>query len=115
MSKKQVAEFWPAEERAAILNGPPWNLQVAKFWDVQEPRYSLVQGPAWLKLDEATGLLTGTPAGSGKVEVVVGAVLQRKVEELDLDRLAWGQIKVTGVTTEKMGPDIQKFTIEVGQ
>jgi hypothetical protein len=99
--------------RGRLSNGPVWNWQVVKVWDMQQPRYSLLQGPAWLKIDEATGLLTGTPAAPGKVQVVVAARLQREVEELDLDALAWGLRRVTGATTEKMGPAIQKFVIEV--
>jgi hypothetical protein len=113
VSKEQVPDFWPVEERPAILNGPVWNWQVVKFWDVQQPRYSLLQGPAWLKIDEATGLLTGTPGVLGKSQVVVAVTLQREVEELNLDDLAWGLRRVTGVTTEKIGPAIQKFVIEV--
>jgi hypothetical protein len=74
-----------------------------------------MQAPAWLKIDEATGLLTGTPVAPGKVQVVVAARLQREVEELDLDALAWGLRQVTGVTAEKMGPAIQRFVIEVRQ
>ncbi len=68
-----------------------------------------------LKIDEATGLLSGTPDVPGKVEVVVAARLQRVVEEIDLDALVWGVRRVTGVTTEKMGPAIQKFVIGVTQ
>ena len=112
---EQVADFWPVEERTAILQGPAWHRQVTNFWDIQEPRYAILQGPAWLKIDEATGLLTGTPDAPGKARVVVAATLQREVQELDLERLAWGHRRVTSVTTEKTGPAIQEFVIEVSQ
>lgn len=38
------------------------------------PHYSklaIVEGPAWLKIDPATGMLSGTPAAAGKVDVAV--------------------------------------------
>jgi hypothetical protein len=69
--------------------------------------------PSWLKIDEGTGWLTGTPDAPGKVQVVVTVRLHREVEDRDLDALAGGLRKVTGMTTEKMGPAIQKFVIEV--
>jgi hypothetical protein len=112
VSREQVADFWPVEERAAILNGPPWNLQVVKFWDVQETTYSLLEGPAWLRIDEATGLLSGKLDAPGKYQVVVAARLHRKLQELDLDALAWGLRRVTGEIVEEMGPSAQKFIIE---
>ena len=115
VSREQVSDFWPVEERPAILSGPVWNLQVVKFWDEQLPQFSLLQGPAWLTIDRASGLLTGTPVAQGRVRVVVEARLQREVEELDLDALSWGLRRVTGKTTEKMGPAKQRFSIEVRQ
>jgi len=33
----------------------------AGFWDQDIVRYHLHGAPAWLKIDEATGLITGTP------------------------------------------------------
>jgi hypothetical protein len=113
VTEEQVAEFWPPEERSAILRGPSWHRQVVKLWDIQEPRYALLEGPTWLKLDEETGLLSGRPEAAGRVHVVVAATLRREVQELDLERLAWGHRQVTRVTTERMGPVTQKFVIEV--
>ena len=112
VSREQVADFWPPGERLAILEGPVWNLQVVKFWDVQEAGYSLLEGPAWLRIDEATGLLSGKADAPGKYKVVVAARLQRKLEKLDLDALAWGLRRVTGEAFEEMGPSIQKFVLE---
>jgi len=113
VTEEQVADFWPLEERAAILQGPAWHRQVVAFWDVQEPRYALLERPAWLTIDEATGLLTGTPGVAGRARVVVAATLRREVQELDLERLAWGRRQVTGVTTEEVGPATQEFVINV--
>jgi len=43
------------------------NPEVANFWDVEHPKYA-VKGPSWLKLDEETGTLSGTPDAAGKSE-----------------------------------------------
>jgi len=32
-----------------------------RFWDVEENRFQLLEGPAWLTLDEQAGSLSGTP------------------------------------------------------
>jgi hypothetical protein len=113
ITKEQVPDFWPPEEREAILQGPPWQREVVSFWDVQQPRFALLEGPAWLTIDEATGLLAGTPDAPGKARVIVAVTLHREVEELDLERLAWGHRVVTGITTEAVGPATQEFVIEV--
>ncbi len=63
----------------------------AAFWDAEKPRFALSKGPAWLKMDPATGILGGTPgaADAGEVEV----------------RIA--------VETPGVGSDAQTFTIRV--
>ncbi len=113
VTEEQVPDFWPAEEVDAILAAPSWHRQVTNFWDVQEPRYALQQGPPWLKIDGGTGLLSGTPDAPGKAQVVVAATLQREVDDLDLEALAWGRRQVTSTTTETMGPAIQEFVVEI--
>ena len=35
--------------------------QVSGYFDIERPKFTLTRGPAWLKTDEATGLLRGTP------------------------------------------------------
>ena len=45
--------------------------QVSGYFDIEKPRFALERGPAWLKIDEATGVLSGTPGrrrqgGSGR-------------------------------------------------
>ncbi len=113
VTAEQVPNFWPPEERAAILQGPVWHREVVRFWDIQAPRYALLKGPAWMKIDEATGLLSGAPDAPGRTEVIIAVTLQRDVEELDLDQLAWGRRDVTGVSVETMGPATQTYEIEV--
>ncbi len=45
--------------------------ETRSFWDVEKPRFSLQQGPKWLRIDEVTGVLTGRPDAAGKVEVAL--------------------------------------------
>lgn len=113
VTEEQVPVFWPPGEVDAILKGPEWYRQVVNFWDIQTPVYALVEGPHWLGIDAATGLLTGTPQAPGRVRVVVSAALEREVDELDLEALVWGRREVRGRTTERMGPVFQEFVVDV--
>ena len=49
------------------------NDQVSGYFDIEKPKFALDQGPAWLKIDEATGVLYGIPDATGKVQVAVTA------------------------------------------
>jgi hypothetical protein len=89
--------------------------QVASFWDIEKPRYVLSQGPAWLRIDENTGVLRGVPDAAGKAEVVVTVTLERSVRRLDEGRLSWGQELVKEVVMEKVGTTTQRFRIMVEQ
>jgi len=85
------------------------------FWDVEQPKFAIEQGPQWLKIDEATGLLTGTPDTAGRADVVITAVIDRQVRQLDEHSLSWGQYKLVGTSTERVGAATQEFVIFVGQ
>ncbi len=85
------------------------------FWDVEKPKFALERAPQWLKIDEATGLLSGTPDAAGRAEVVVSATIDREVRQLDERRLSWGQERVLSVTTERVGSATQQFVIDVGE
>ena len=89
------------------------NEQVSGYFDIEKPGFALDQGPAWLKIDEATGVLSGTPDAPGKVEVAVTAAIDRKVRTLDEKALAWGNEKVLATTSERVGTATQKFVIDV--
>lgn len=90
------------------------NDQVSGYFDIEKPKFALDQGPAWLRIDEATGVLSGTPAAAGKVEVSVTATLNRDVRKLDESKLIWGNEKVLATATEPVGTTTQKFVIDVG-
>jgi hypothetical protein len=87
--------------------------QVSGYFDIEKPRFTLTHGPAWLKIDEATGMLTGTPDAPGRVEVAVSVVIDRSVRKLDEAVLRWGNEKVLSVDTERVGTATQKFIIDV--
>src|SRR5262249_29677484 len=85
----------------------------ASFWDIEKPRFTIVQGPSWLRIDESTGVLSGKPDAAGTADVVISATLERVVRRLDDDRLSWGHEKVISSATEKTGTATQKFRIKV--
>lgn len=87
--------------------------QVSGYFDIEKPRFILAQGPAWLKINEATGLLSGVPDSAGRVEVVVTVTLEREVRKLDEKALVWGRENVLSTATEHVGAATQKFVIEV--
>jgi hypothetical protein len=87
--------------------------ETMNYWDIETPRFALQQGPAWLKIDERNGLLSGTPNGPGKVKVVVTATIDREVRKLDARALSWGLEKIVSTGTQRVGAATQKFTIEV--
>ena len=87
--------------------------QVSGYFDIEKPRFALDQGPAWLKIDEATGVLSGTPDAAGKVQVAVTATIDRQVRKLDEKALVWGNEKVLATTTERVGTATQRFVIHV--
>ena len=89
------------------------NDQVSGYFDIEKPRFTLEQGPSWLKLDQATGVLSGIPDRAGKVEVAVTVVLDRESRRLDEKALVWGVEKVLSRTTEQVGTGTQRFVIEV--
>jgi acetyl esterase/lipase len=88
--------------------------EVAGFWEVEKPRFELVKGPTWLRIDESSGLLRGVPDAAGNPDVVVKVTLERSVRRLDEARLSWGLELVKEVVTEKVGSATQRFRIKVG-
>ena len=85
------------------------------FFDIEKPKFAIQRGPAWLKIDAATGILSGTPEVAGKAEVSVAATIDRDVRILDEGTLKWGNEKVASVKKEKVGSAVQSFVIEVGR
>ena len=84
------------------------------FWDVERLRFMIQSGPAWLSIDETTGLLSGTPDRTGRFEVAITARLERQEQRLDESALKWGIEKVVSSGTIAVGTASQRFVIEVG-
>jgi hypothetical protein len=87
--------------------------QVSGYFDIEKPAFMLRQGPAWLKIDQVTGTLSGIPDQPGRVDVAITAVIDREARKLDEKILAWGNEKVLSTTTENVGSATQQFILKV--
>jgi hypothetical protein len=85
------------------------------FWDLETPKYSLDEGPAWLRIDPATGILTGTPDKAGKARVVVSAVIEVDDAKIDERSLIWGHDKILSNGTRSLGRAAQEFVLDVSE
>lgn len=97
--------------RLRLVNGK----ETANFWDIEQPKFAIAQGPAWLKIDPATGSLSGTPDAAGKFDIAVTVTIDQEVRKLDDGPLGWGIEKVVSTSTERVGSATRKFSIEVGR
>jgi hypothetical protein len=95
--------------RTRVVDGK----ETMNYWDIETPRFALEKGPAWLKIDERTGVLSGVPASSGKVDVIVSAMIDREVRKLDERALSWGQEKALSTARQRVGKATQMFTLEI--
>ncbi|HVX11453.1 MAG TPA: hypothetical protein VHC22_09750 [Pirellulales bacterium] len=95
--------------RTRVVDGK----EIMNFWDIERPRFGIERGPRWLKIDAATGLLSGTPDDSGTSEVVVSVALEHNMRRLDESALKWGVEKVVSSGRESTGKATQSFTIRV--
>ncbi len=87
--------------------------QTSGYFNIEKPCFTLTQGPAWLRIDEGSGVLSGTPNMPGEVEVVVTVVIDRQVRKLDEAALRWGREKILSVDIQRVGKTTQKFAIDV--
>ena len=97
--------------RTRVVNGK----ETMNFWDVERLRFRIKSGPEWLSIDEATGLLSGTPDRAGKSEVVITATLERDQQRLDEEALKWGIEKVVSSGTLTVGSATQSFVDRRGK
>jgi hypothetical protein len=97
--------------RTRVVNGK----ETMSFWDIERLKFMLVKGPSWLKIDEATGVLSGIPDAAGKTDVELLVTLEQDIRKLDEASLKWGQEKVTSTGTRKAGSVTERFPIEVGR
>jgi hypothetical protein len=76
-------------------------------------RFALQQGPAWLRIDERTGVLSGIPESPGKGVITVAATIDREVRRLDERALSRGLEKTLSTSTARVGTATQTFTLEI--
>jgi hypothetical protein len=95
--------------RTRVINGK----ETMNYWDIERPRFVLEKGPAWLRIDERTGVLSGVPDSPGKVVVSVTVTIDREVRKLDERALSWGQEKMLSTGRQRVGAATQTFTLEV--
>lgn len=86
---------------------------VANFWDIEQPQFTLLKGPAWLKIDKRQGVLSGTPTDAGTADIEIAIALEKPVFRLDEARLSWGQEKVLEVGKNSVGSITHRFQIDV--
>jgi hypothetical protein len=89
--------------------------ETANFWDVEKPKFAIAEGPTWLKIDPATGMLSGTPDAAGKIDVAVTVTIDQEVRKLDDNTLGWGNEKVVSISTERVGSATRRLSIDVGR
>jgi hypothetical protein len=87
--------------------------ETMSYWDIENPRFALEQGPSWLKIDERTGVVSGIPERPGKVVIAVTATIDREVRQLDERALSWGMEKTLSTSTQRVGAATQTFTLEI--
>jgi hypothetical protein len=87
--------------------------ETTNFWDVEQPRFRIERGPAWLKIDKQTGQLSGTPDTVGKTDVTIAVTLERDNRRLDGEALKWGVEKIVSSGMESVGTSTQSFVIDV--
>lgn len=61
-----------------------WVPSIPGFWQVERPAFSLDKGPDWMKIDPATGVISGTPPSAGTFQATV------KIQ-VDLLPFFWGE------------------------
>ena len=94
--------------RTRVVNGR----EVMNFWDVEQPRFQLEQGPKWLTIDNLTGRFSGKPDRPGRTEVIVAVTLECQQRSLDPGQLQWGIEKTIDTHLETVGTAKQIFVIE---
>jgi len=95
--------------KTRVVNGK----ETMSFWDVDRLRFQIERGPRWLRIDQSSGLFSGTPDRPGTTEVAVSVTNERDVRRLDEAALKWGIEKVVATGVEKASSATQTFAVEV--
>ena len=94
--------------------------EVASYWDVETPRFTLERGPSWLRIDERTGELEGVPGAAGAFDVSITVNLERSVRRLHDPgpkpwNLGFGKDKTLEVVPVPAGTATRTFRIVVSE
>ena len=82
-----------------------------RFWKIEPLKFALAQKPSWMSIDPNTGLITGTPDGTGG-EVVVSVTLTKEHRLVhDANAIMWGNEFEESRTFETVGPVTQRFVV----
>jgi hypothetical protein len=83
----------------------------ARFWKIEPLKFSLTQKPSWMSINADTGLVTGTPDGTGG-SVIVSVTLTKEHRLVhDKDAIVWGNEWEQSKTYETVGPVTQQFVV----
>ncbi len=83
----------------------------AKFWKIEPLKFALTQKPSWMSINADTGLITGTPDGTGG-PVTVSLTLTKEHRLVhDKDAIVWGNEWEKNKTYETVGPVTQPFVV----
>ncbi len=82
-----------------------------KFWKIEPLKFSLTQGPSWMRIDADTGLITGTSDGTGGTVTVSVTLTKEHRWVHDKDAIVWGNEWEQKKTYETLGPATQQFVV----
>ena len=82
-----------------------------RFWKIEPLKFTLTQKPGWMSIDPNTGLITGTPDGTGGAVVVSVTLTKEHRLVHDANAIMWGNEFEESRTFEKVGPVTQRFVV----
>lgn len=83
----------------------------AKFWKIEPVKFSLTEKPGWMSINAETGLITGTPDGTGGTVTVSVTLTKEHRLVHDKDNIVWGNEYEQSKTYETLGPVTQRFVV----
>ncbi len=82
-----------------------------KFWKIEPLKFSLTQKPSWMSINPDTGLITGTPDGTGGTVTVSVTLTKEHRLVHDENAIVWGNEYEKSKTYETVGPATQQFVV----
>jgi hypothetical protein len=82
-----------------------------RYWKIEPLKFALTQKPSWMSIDPNTGLITGTPDGTGGAVVVSVTLTKEHRLVHDANAIMWGNEFEESRTFETVGPVTQRFVV----